>query len=195
MRWKRKIVKVLIDPTFRLAKAKREEEGKAYREYRRKWNENPQTYIVDCFPIHLDLETLTHCNLKCFMCFQSFDPPPPLVMGIELLKRIIDASVDKGLCPMKTQYQGEPLLDLRMAEIIRYAKDRGILEVMFNTNATLLDEARATELIEAGLDKLICSVDGCTSEVYETLINEMAFQKGSLNRLLFGKSYPRDNPL
>lgn len=40
---------------------------------------------------------------------------------------------------------------------------------MFNTNATLLDEQRAKNLIEAGLDKIICSVDGYTKEVYERL--------------------------
>lgn len=158
-----------IDPTFHLMKKKYGDQTIEYREYRRRWNKNPRNYIVEDFPIHLDLETITTCNLKCFMCFQSFDPPKRMKMESELFKKVIDEGVKTGLCSIKTQYRGEPLLDKRMADMVRYAKDKGIIEVMFNTNATLLSEETARALIEAGLDKLICSVDGYTKEVYESV--------------------------
>ena len=158
-----------IDPTFHLIKKKYEDQTIEYREYRRRWNENPKNYIVKDFPIHLDLETITTCNLKCFMCFQSFDPPKPVKMELKLFKKIIDEGAKKGLCSIKTQYRGEPLLDKRMADMVRYAKDKGIIEVMFDTNATFLSEETARALIEAGLDKIICSVDGYTKKVYESI--------------------------
>ena len=158
-----------IDPTFHLISAKDEDQTIEYREYRRRWNENPTNYIVEDFPIHLDLETITTCNLKCFMCFQSFDPPKPMKMELKLFKKNIDEGAKKGLCSIKTQYRGEPLLDKRMADMVRYAKDKGIIEVMFNTNATHLSEEMARALIEARLDKIICSVDGYTKKVYESV--------------------------
>ena len=91
-----------VDPTFYLKVVKSEEHTKEYLEYRRKWVENPKNFIVDDFPIHVDLETITNYNLKCFMCFQSYDPPKPLKMEFELFKKIIDEGVGKGLCSIKT---------------------------------------------------------------------------------------------
>ena len=129
------MAKTEIDPTFHLKLAKYEEQSAEYKDYRRRWNENPKNFIVDDFPIHVDLETTTSCNLKCFMCFQSFDPPKPLKMEFELFKKIIDEGVKKGVCSIKTQYRGEPLLDRRMPDMVRYAKKKGVMEIMFNTNS------------------------------------------------------------
>ncbi len=158
-----------IDPTFHLKIKSNDVETKEYKEYRRKWNENPIEFIVEDFPIHVDIELNTSCNLACIMCFQSFDTPKPRKMEPELFKKIIDEGVEKGLNSIKTQYRGEPLLTKNMPEFVKYAKDKGVIEVMFNTNATLLSEKMAMGLIEAGLDKLICSVDGYTKETYEQI--------------------------
>jgi len=160
-----------INPTFHYMKEKavEREQTPEYKEYRRKWSENPKNHFVGDFPIHLDLESTSACNLKCFMCFQSFSPPPRGFMNMDLYKKIIDEGAKKGLCSLKLMYRGEPLLHPNIVEMVRYAKDKGILEVMFNTNATLLTEEKTRALIEAGLDKLICSVDGYTKEVYESV--------------------------
>jgi len=158
-----------VDPTFNIVSSKPREETEEYKEYRRKWNENPKNKVVGDFPVHLDFETTTICNLKCYMCFQSFDPPYPAILDIDLFKKVIDEGSKKGLCSIKLQYRGEPLTDKRIPEMVKYAKDKGVIEVMFNTNATLLDEKMARALIEAGLNKIICSVDGCTKETYESV--------------------------
>ena len=164
-----KMTETDVDPTFHLKMVKTEEQTAEYIDYRRKWNENPKNFVIGGFPIHVDLETITNCNLKCFMCVQSFDPPKPMKMESELFKKIIDEGVKKGLCSIKNQYRGEPLLDKRTPDMVKYAKEKGIIEVMFNTNATLLSEGTAKALIDAGLDKLICSVDGYTKEIYENV--------------------------
>ncbi len=163
--------KVEIDTSFHMVIAKKTptEETEAYRGYRRRWSENPKNNVVEAFPIHLDIESTSACNLKCFMCFQSFRPPEKGYMDWELYKKIVDEGAKKGLCSIKLMYRGEPLLHPRIVDMVKYAKEKGILEVMFNTNATLLDEKKARALIAAGLDKLICSVDGCTKEVYESV--------------------------
>ena len=39
-----------------------------YFEYRRKWEEYPKSHTVEKFPIHLDIEATSNCNLLCTMC-------------------------------------------------------------------------------------------------------------------------------
>lgn len=158
-----------VDPTFHLKIKSKKKEGNAYKEYRRKWEENPKNFIVDDFPIHIDLEMNTDCNLRCFMCFQSFDTPKKQVMEFDLIKKIIDEGSEKGGLSIKTQYRGEPLLYKNLPEVVKYAKSKGYIEVMFNTNAILLSEDISLALIEAGIDKIICSIDGYTKEIYEEI--------------------------
>ena len=41
---------------------------KEYKEYRRLWGELPAKRIVRDYPLLVDLETVSRCNLKCPMC-------------------------------------------------------------------------------------------------------------------------------
>jgi len=163
--------RVDINPTFHFKKKAVHpgENTPEYLEYRRKWEENPKNHIVERVPIHMDLESTSACNLKCITCFQSFAPPPRGFMSMELFKKIIDEASQKGLCSIKFNFRGEPLLNPNIPQMVKYAKDHGIIEVMFNSNTTLLTEKVANALIDAGLDKINCSVDACIPEVYEKI--------------------------
>ncbi|MFH1740543.1 MAG: radical SAM protein [bacterium] len=145
-----------------------------YWEYRRKWAENPRNFIVERFPIHLDIETTRVCDLRCPHCprtqaLEAGTLGPFGHMPFDLFKKIIDEGGEKGLCSVKFNYLGEPLLHPKCAEMVRYAKEKGVLDVMFNTNGTTLTEKKAIELIEAGLDKIIFSFDAHDRELYEKL--------------------------
>lgn len=141
----------------------------AYQDYRQQWDKNPKKNIVNRFPIHLDIELNSHCNLRCIMCFQSFAPPAKGLMSWKLYTKLIDEGAKKGLRAIKLQYRGEPLLYPKIVEAVEYAKKKGIIDVMFNTNANLLTEDMSQKLIKAGLDKLICSVDGYNKQFYEKI--------------------------
>ena len=146
----------------------------AYREYRRRWAENPVADVVGDFPIHLDVEATSNCNLLCTMC-----PRTELIengrfwkveeFDFDVYKRLIDEGVPRGLASIKYNYLGEPLMNKRLAEMVRYAKDAGVIDVMLNTNATLLTERHARELISAGLDKLFFSFDSPIREHYNAI--------------------------
>ena len=140
-------------------------------EYRRQWYEYPRHFVVGKFPIHLDIESTNACNLRCPFCavtFKNWGPYRRGYMELPLFKRIIDEGVENGLCSLKLSLRGEPMLHPKLIEMVRYAKDRGILDVYFNTNATLLDEDKINRLIDAGLDRISISVEGITKEVYES---------------------------
>jgi radical SAM protein with 4Fe4S-binding SPASM domain len=145
-----------------------------YWEYRRQWEENPKHHIVGSFPINLDIEATSACNLKCIMCprtdmindgtfwkIQMFD--------FDTYKRLIDEGVQNGLCAVKYNYLGEPTLNKRLVEMIEYAKRAGVLDVMFNTNATRLNEGLSRRLIASGLDKLFISFDSPYREQFNRI--------------------------
>ena len=53
-----------------------------------------------------------------------------------------------------------------MAELIRYAKDRGIRHVSLNTNGHLLTAERAEALVASGIDHVEFSIDASSPETY-----------------------------
>ena len=63
----------------------------------------------------------------------------------------------------------EPLLDTRIVEMIALAKESGFVDIMLNTNATLLNEAISKKLIESGLTRLRVGFDGATADTYEKI--------------------------
>lgn len=140
-----------------------------YLDYRRRWMENPRDFLVEDFPIHLDIEATNRCNLKCTFC----DKLPLLAPGqfgdidFELYTRIVDEGAEKGLCGVKLSYRGEPLLHPRIVDMVAHAKKRGILDVYFNTNGMLLTEKKAQGLIDAGLNRISVSVEGTRAEPFE----------------------------
>ena len=67
--------------------------------------------------------------------------------------------------------EGEPLLHPKLPEFIKYAKMKGILETIINTNATHLNE-KSEKLIEAGLDLIIYSFDGGSKKLMKKIDQE-----------------------
>jgi MoaA/NifB/PqqE/SkfB family radical SAM enzyme len=63
---------------------------------------------------------------------------------------------------------GEPLLNRDLPRFVAHLKERGS-EVLFNSNAILLDQKRGDALVEAGLDELRVSMDAVTPELYARL--------------------------
>lgn len=53
--------------------------------------------------------------------------------------------------------------------MIRYAKDKGLTDVVVNTNAALMDEEASHKLIASGLDAVYIGLDAHTHETYEKL--------------------------
>jgi radical SAM protein with 4Fe4S-binding SPASM domain len=147
--------------------------GEEYWEYRRKWEEYPKRMYAGEFPIHLDIETTNACNLKCPMCprtIQSLESSGKVgFMDFDFYKSLIDQGAESGLCSVKLNYLGEPLIHPDVVKQVMYAKEKGVIEVMFNTNAVALTEKVSRELLEAGLDSIFFSVDSPYPERYNEI--------------------------
>lgn len=154
--------------------------SKEYWEYRKNWSEYPKNLHVSDFPLHLDIETTSFCNLECTMCPRTIqknkgvdylekDLEGATVFPLDLYKKIIDEGSENGLCSIKFQYLSEPLSDPHIVERVRYAKEKGIIDTMFNTNATLLDEEMSYKILEAGIDDIFFSVDSIVPDKYNKI--------------------------
>lgn len=140
-----------------------------YFEYRNKWVQRPLQNDPGDFPLHVDIESTNRCNLRCSMCQIDFGSMKQGDMDISLYKRIIKECGDNHLSSIKLNYRGEPTMNKNLAQMVKLAKDAGIIEVQFNTNGVLLNEKLASDLIDAGLDRIKFSIDGATPEVYERI--------------------------
>lgn len=138
--------------------------------YRLKWNLVARYDYVPSFPIHLDIETTEDCNLKCVMCVHGITGVPNTGMiKMEFAKEMIDQAVAGGTKSIKFNWRGEPALHKGLEELVAYAKKKGILEVQINTNGIPFIPKRIEALIDAGLDRVIFSMDGATKETYEKI--------------------------
>jgi len=117
-------------------------------------------------PVFISVEPTDFCQLRCPQC--------PVGMAARNKGALVEDKVvfdtltelKKSLIQVIFYFQGEPLLNPRLNEYIRFAHEAGIY-TSTSTNAMLLNSDNARKLVESGLDKLIVSVDGATQEVYE----------------------------
>ena len=167
-----------------------------YREYRYEWQARSQLRKKNDFdnsmkPLCLDIETAAICDLACSFCFRDMFFTPDKIIDTSFAKGLIIQAAKMEIPSIKLNWRGEPLLYPKIAELISFAKEMGILEVMINTNATKLTEEKSKELIEAGLDVIIFSFDGGTSSTYEKMrpgrFNENSFNIVYSNIKTFSK--------
>jgi MoaA/NifB/PqqE/SkfB family radical SAM enzyme len=143
--------------------------------------------ILPAVPPTLYIELTDICNLKCIMCDRNGMTRKSGMMDMELFKKIIDNAAEIGVPAVKLNRFGESLLHPQLVEMIRHAKEKGIPRVYFTSNATLLTEEKARQLIPSGLDSITFSFDGATKETYESIRLKANYDKVKQNILTFVK--------
>lgn len=112
------------------------------------------------YPLHTHIEVTSLCNLQCRMCPRLTMQRAQGTMTVEAFKRIID-ELSRVHIPntLFMHFTGEPLVNPQLHLMIKYAKEKGLPWIKFNTNACLLTEDRAKEILQSGLDCLVCAVE------------------------------------
>jgi MoaA/NifB/PqqE/SkfB family radical SAM enzyme len=118
------------------------------------------------------VEPTNACNLDCRTCVRHSWEEPEGFMEWSVYERIVDGLADArrhadAAEPATVAFMGlgEPLLHPRLVDMVRLATERG-LATEVTTNALLLDQAMADELVTAGLGQLVVSIDGATAETF-----------------------------
>lgn len=110
------------------------------------------------------IEVTNRCNLLCQTCPRTFFDREPL-KSLTLDEFITIAEQFPQMQRALLHGIGEPLLNRDLPEIIRYLKGRNV-QVIINSNGTLLSPAWQESLVNSGLDEYRCSIDGARDETY-----------------------------
>lgn len=140
--------------------------------YRLKWHSAGKKFLgwryIPKAPIHLDIELSYACNFKCTMCPQSYDDNAKGVMDYHVARSILCEAARMGVYSIKWNWRGEATLHKQIANLTEQAKEIGIPEVQLNTNGNMRG-CDVTDLIDAGIDRIIFSVDADTKETFEKI--------------------------
>ena len=132
--------------------------------YYTKWTGKPTQWGM---PMTVSIEPTTACNLKCPECpsgLRSFSRPTGN-LKIDFFRKTID-ELYSNLLYLIFYFQGEPYINPKFLDMVKYAHDKGIYTIT-STNGHFLNNANARKTITSGLDRMIISVDGTTQETYE----------------------------
>jgi len=116
----------------------------------------------------IQIEVTSRCNIRCVMC------PVTVLAGRwashhlpwETFLRVARAFTSTKFVHL--QGWGEPLLNPRLFDMIKVAKDAGC-RVGFTTNGTLLGEVASQRLLDLHLDLLAVSIAGATLQTHAAI--------------------------
>jgi MoaA/NifB/PqqE/SkfB family radical SAM enzyme len=120
--------------------------------------------IAPALPRVVFIEVTNRCNLSCQTCVRTYFTREPLkTLSYDEFVTIADQF--PAMRRVALHGIGEPLLNRDLPRMIRYLKERDV-EVLFNSNGTLLTPKWQEELVRSGLDEFRCSIDGARPETY-----------------------------
>lgn len=132
-------------------------------------------------PFNISIEPTTACNLRCPECpsgLRSFTRDTGM-MKDGLYGNILEQLQDT-LVYLYFYFQGEPYLNPTFLDMAALASSKGIYTVT-STNGHFLDDERARQTVESGLNRVIISIDGTTQDTYQSYRKE-----GQLDKVLQG---------
>ena len=119
----------------------------------------------------VSLENTSKCNRKCSYCPNSIIGRPEADMDINLYHKIVDELSEIHFNGRFTpHFYGEPLLDKRMVELIKYTRKKiPKAYIVIFTNGDFLDYNLFCKLIESGVDYF--QISQHSKEMSATLIS------------------------
>ena len=123
------------------------------------------------FPRTVLVDTVSFCNLKCSMCPHVNMTRKKGRMDWTLFTKIIDEIAARSPnSRVWLVFFGEPLILKKtkpsIFDMIRYCKDKGLADVVLNSNGNLLDQESSRKLLEAGLDEIYIGLDAFSENTY-----------------------------
>ena len=154
-----------------------------YLEYREEWHRRADEMDTGCFPLAVICELVSTCNLDCEMCYtmtQEFQDSiigSQRIMPWDMVVRIIDECAELGVYSILFSWRGESTLyrsqsadgkSYDFADVLSYAREKGILEVTSLTNGRALSDNLIKKIVKAQPNWISFSIDGLNNE-YEKI--------------------------
>ena len=119
-------------------------------------------------PLFVSVEPAAVCQLRCPACpvgkGERLKVKGERTMSLELFRKVLE-EVKQYAHTMQFYFQGEPLLNKDLATMIAEAHEAGLYTIV-STNAQAMTEEMAEALVQAGLSRIIVSMDGLTQATY-----------------------------
>lgn len=157
----------------RVAEALGPERGAAFLAYRAAWRRVSELDEVTPGPLHLQIGLSEACNLRCPMC--AWSAPGAVNKGreswwaLDRFRAVVAEVVALGGRSVEVNLTNEPLLRPDLPEFVAAARDLGGLDLWLHTNGMLLTPGMARGLMDAGLTRLLVSLDAVTAATYAPL--------------------------
>lgn len=117
-------------------------------------------------PRDIVMELTTKCQLSCNYCDVK-QIKRTGIMPDNVFQTAIKKMAESNIDHVNLNGIGEPFLDKKIFERIRFAKKHGIETITFVTNGLLLDEKKSAQLIESGITQITISLDGNSQAALE----------------------------
>ncbi|OIO29881.1 MAG: hypothetical protein COS94_01160 [Candidatus Hydrogenedentes bacterium CG07_land_8_20_14_0_80_42_17] len=140
------------------------------------WHFYPRLFMRKDYPLHIDIETTSHCQMNCPMCFRAHKKiPKEGNMSFDTFRKIID-EIEGNVYSIKFTGRGEPLLNAKFPDFMRYLRGKKFGEIGMITNGQFMNETIMLSIIENGLDFVSFSVDGLKSD-YDRIRAPMTYER------------------
>lgn len=140
------------------------------------------------FPKVILIDNCNACNLRCSMCdhVNLKKHRKVQLMDFSLYQKIIDEiALENPNTRVWQIFFGDPFMCHDIAKRIRYAKDKGLTDVVLNTNGVLMKPEKARWVIEAGLDAMYVGIDAACKETYDKIRIGGDYDKAVTNVLAY----------
>lgn len=150
-----------------------------YHVYRKEWHRRADEMDPGSFPLAVICELVSSCTLSCEMCYTITPEFQNSVVGIQrvlpwdVVTRIIDECVEIGVYSILFSWRGESTLyksrgkdgkSHDFADVLEYARRKGILEVTSLTNGRILTDSLIEKIVKAQPNWISFSIDGLIGE-------------------------------
>ncbi len=133
-------------------------------------------------PVLSEIALTYRCQNKCVFCYAESPARGHQVseMTTAETKAIVDRIIDEARCPTVSFTGGEPTLRQDLAELIAYAKGKGMRVNLITNGLRCVDPAYVNTLKAAGLDSAQVSLEGPSAKVHDAIVRHQgAFAKTS----------------
>ena len=127
----------------------------------------------------LNFDVCTFCNHKCSFCSNSDERTIKYQTSLDEFRRVMHNVLQYVQTDeLGLSAKGEVLVNKEFTQIVKSAKEEfGIPYLYISSNGALMDEAKAIEIIEAGLDSIKFSINALSREAYKEVHKVDDFDK------------------
>lgn len=141
---------------------------------------------------NLLIEVTNYCNNKCIFCYHDCMKRKKEHIDEKLCKKVLREAYELGVREVGFYVLGEPLLNPKLNEYIKFARILGYKYIYITTNGILANLNNVKKLYDCGLNSIKYSINAANKEEYINIHKTDNFNK-VINNLKEVYSWKKNN--